>query len=60
MAGKQGKDLALSILRVLPRVSLSNIRGNPGANQKSVRQSENLHILKLITLQTFKQNNWYN
>ncbi|XP_020283121.1 39S ribosomal protein L15, mitochondrial [Pseudomyrmex gracilis] len=37
MAGKQGKDLALSILRVLPRVTLGNIRDNPGAYKKSKR-----------------------
>lgn len=33
MAGKQGKDLALSMLRTLPRVALNNIRNNPGANK---------------------------
>lgn len=56
MAGKQGKDLALSVLRVLPRVTLSNIRSNPGALQKNVRQSENLHILKIVTLTKIKIN----
>lgn len=37
MAGKQGKDLALSMLRTLPRVALNNIRNNPGANKPSKR-----------------------
>lgn len=30
---KQGKDLALSMLRTLPRLSLNNIRDNPGARK---------------------------
>ncbi|XP_032689460.1 39S ribosomal protein L15, mitochondrial [Odontomachus brunneus] len=34
MAGKQGKDLALSMLRVLPRVTLMNIRDNPGRKER--------------------------
>lgn len=33
MAGKQGKDLALSMLRTLPRVCLGNIRDNPGSKK---------------------------
>jgi len=37
MAGKQGKDLALSMLRVLPRLSIANIRDNPGSRKKSER-----------------------
>ncbi|XP_076754946.1 mitochondrial ribosomal protein L15 [Xylocopa sonorina] len=37
MAGKQGKDLALSMLRTLPRLCLSNIRDNPGARKPSQR-----------------------
>lgn len=35
MAGKKGKELALSMLRVLPRVTLSNIRDNPGSRKKT-------------------------
>lgn len=35
MAGKKhGRELALSLLRVLPRVTLSNIRDNPGARKE--------------------------
>ncbi|XP_017876973.1 39S ribosomal protein L15, mitochondrial [Ceratina calcarata] len=37
MAGKQGKDLALSMLRTLPRLCLNNIRDNPGARKPSKR-----------------------
>ncbi|XP_053983741.1 39S ribosomal protein L15, mitochondrial [Hylaeus volcanicus] len=37
MAGKYGKDLALSMLRTLPRVCLSNLRGNPGSTKPSKR-----------------------
>lgn len=33
MASKQGRDLALSMLRTLPRLALNNIRNNPGANK---------------------------
>ena len=33
MAGKHGRDLALSMLRTLPRVCLANIRDNPGSKQ---------------------------
>lgn len=37
MAGKkQGTELALSLLRVLPRVTLANIRDNPGAKKETV------------------------
>nr|CAG4638666.1 EOG090X0BG9 [Cyclestheria hislopi] len=32
-----GVDKALDLLRTLPRVSLSNLQGNPGANKKSSR-----------------------
>lgn len=34
---KSGRDLALSMLRTLPRVVLSNLRPNPGA-KKAVRK----------------------
>ena len=37
MSGKQGKDLALSMLRTLPRVCLGNIRDNPGSKKPSKR-----------------------
>ncbi|KAG7208660.1 hypothetical protein KM043_014864 [Ampulex compressa] len=37
MANIHGKDLALSMLRSLPRVALNNIRDNPGANKPSKR-----------------------
>ncbi|XP_043579994.1 39S ribosomal protein L15, mitochondrial [Bombus pyrosoma] len=37
MASKQGRDLALSMLRTLPRLALNNIRNNPGANKPSKR-----------------------
>ncbi|KOC65377.1 39S ribosomal protein L15, mitochondrial [Habropoda laboriosa] len=37
MAGKQGRDLALSMLRTLPRVCLNNIRDNPGARKPTKR-----------------------
>ncbi|XP_076646346.1 mitochondrial ribosomal protein L15 [Halictus rubicundus] len=37
MAGKHGKDLALSLMRTLPRLNLSNIRDNPGARKQSKR-----------------------
>lgn len=37
MTVKQGKDLALSMLRTLPRVSLGNIRDNPGSKKPSSR-----------------------
>ena len=49
MAGKQGKDLALSMLRTLPRVALNNIRNNPGAN-KPVSIILMLHIYTSICL----------
>lgn len=39
MAGKHGKDLALSMLRVLPRLSLANIRDNPGSSKPPVSYS---------------------
>jgi len=42
MAGKQGKDLALSMLRVLPRLSLGNIRDNPGSRKSPVRYNQNI------------------
>jgi len=42
MAGKQGKDLALSMLRVLPRLSLTNIRDNPGSRKPSVRYNQDV------------------
>lgn len=37
MAGKHGKDLALSLMRTLPRLNLGNIRDNPGARKQSKR-----------------------
>lgn len=37
MAGKHGRDLALSMLRTLPRICLSNIRDNPGSRKKPKR-----------------------
>ncbi|XP_076244856.1 mitochondrial ribosomal protein L15 [Calliopsis andreniformis] len=37
MAGKQGRDLALSMLRTLPRICLKNIRDNPGSRKPSKR-----------------------
>ncbi|XP_015509841.1 large ribosomal subunit protein uL15m [Neodiprion pinetum] len=37
MSGKQGRELALSMLRVLPRVTLANIRDNPGSRQTKKR-----------------------
>lgn len=37
MAGLHGKDLALAMLRTLPRVSLNNIRNNPGSRKQSKR-----------------------
>ncbi|XP_076677826.1 mitochondrial ribosomal protein L15 [Andrena cerasifolii] len=37
MAGKHGRDLALSMLRTLPRVCLGNIRDNPGSRKPSKR-----------------------
>ena len=42
MAGKQGKDLALSMLRVLPRLSLGNIRDNPDSRKSPVRYNQNI------------------
>ncbi|KYQ58652.1 39S ribosomal protein L15, mitochondrial [Trachymyrmex zeteki] len=42
MAGKQGKDLALSMLRVLPRLSLGNIKDNPGS-RKSPKRGRGQH-----------------
>ena len=42
MAGKQGKDLALSMLRVLPRLSIGNIRDNPGSRKSPVRYNQNI------------------
>lgn len=41
MAGKQGKDLALSMLRVLPRLSIANIRDNPGSRKPNVSYNSN-------------------
>ena len=32
--GVGGIEKALDLLRTLPRVSLANLKGNPGANQK--------------------------
>lgn len=32
--GKGGRDMALAMLRALPRVSMSNIRHNPGSLKK--------------------------
>ncbi|XP_011875320.1 PREDICTED: 39S ribosomal protein L15, mitochondrial [Vollenhovia emeryi] len=37
MAGKQGRDLALSMLKALPRLSLANIRDNPGSRTPTKR-----------------------
>lgn len=37
MAGKHGKDLALSMLRMLPRLTINNIRDNPGSRKASRR-----------------------
>ncbi|XP_076277173.1 mitochondrial ribosomal protein L15 [Lasioglossum baleicum] len=37
MAGKHGKDLALSLMRTLPRLNLGNLRDNPGARKQSKR-----------------------
>ncbi|XP_076182132.1 large ribosomal subunit protein uL15m-like isoform X2 [Ptiloglossa arizonensis] len=37
MSIKHGKDLALSMLRTLPRVCLGNIRDNPGSKKPSKR-----------------------
>ncbi|XP_076639371.1 mitochondrial ribosomal protein L15 [Colletes latitarsis] len=37
MSGKHGRDLALSMLRTLPRVCLSNIRDNPGSRKPKQR-----------------------
>ncbi|XP_031828998.1 mitochondrial ribosomal protein L15 [Nomia melanderi] len=37
MNGKHGRDLALSLMRVLPRLTLNNIRDNPGARKPPQR-----------------------
>lgn len=37
MNGKCGTELALSMLRALPRVAINNIRDNPGSRQKTKR-----------------------
>lgn len=37
MSGIHGKDLALAMLRTLPRVSIANIRDNPGSRKPSER-----------------------
>lgn len=50
MAGKQGKDLALSMLRVLPRLSLANIRDNPEAKKSKVRYNQE----EICNFSTFK------
>jgi hypothetical protein len=39
MATKSGKDLALSMLRVLPRVSLANIRDQNARKKKVTPQA---------------------
>lgn len=45
MANKQGRDLALSMLRTLPRLALNNIRNNPGANKPVSIILKLLHVI---------------
>lgn len=47
MASKHGKDLALSMIRALPRLSLANIRDNPQRKGK-VRYYNTLSIYEKV------------